>query len=52
VKPEGPISRFIEMETLSFEIPETGAVDLNAVVVTVGDDGKATKIERIQKIIE
>jgi len=52
VKPEGPISRFTSSETLAFEIPEEGAVDLNAVAVTVGDDGKAVKIEQIQKIIE
>jgi metallophosphoesterase (TIGR00282 family) len=52
VKPEGPISRFTASETLAFEIPEEGAVDLNAVAVTVGDDGKAVKIVQIQKIIE
>ncbi len=52
VAPEGPISRFIEGEAIPFEIPESGPVDLNAVVVTVGDDMKAVKIEHIQKIIE
>ena len=52
MKPEGPISRFIGGEALAFEIPEEGAVDLNAVAVTVGDDGKAVKIVQIQRIIE
>jgi hypothetical protein len=52
VKPEGPISRFVEGEARAFEIPEEGPVDLNAVAVTVGGDGKAVKIVQIQKIIE
>jgi len=52
VAPEGPISRFAEGEAKPFEIPETGPVDLNAALVTIGDDGKATKIALIQKIIE
>lgn len=52
VKPEGPISRFTEGDALPFEIPEEGPVDLNAVAVTVGDDGRAVKIVQIQKIIE
>lgn len=52
VRPEGPISRFIPGEAIPFEIPETGPVDLNAVVVTIGDDGKATRIQPLQKIIE
>ncbi len=52
VAPEGPISRFIPGEAIPFEIPEEGPVDLNAVVVTIDDTGKAVKIEPIQKIIE
>ncbi len=52
VEPEGPISRFVEGEAKAFEIPEAGPVDLNAVAVTVGEDGKAVKIVQIQKIIE
>lgn len=52
VEPEGPISRFVEGEAVPFRIPESGDVDLNAVVVTVGDDGRALQIEQIQKIIE
>lgn len=52
VKPEGPISRFTAGRSLPFEIPEEGPVDLNAVVVTVGDDGKAVKIVPIRNIIE
>jgi metallophosphoesterase (TIGR00282 family) len=52
VAPEGPISRFTEGEARPFEIPEEGAVDLNAALVMIGDDMKALKIELIQKIIE
>ncbi len=52
VKPEGPISRFVPGEAIPFEIPEEGAVDLNAVIVTIGDDGRAETIEQIHKIIE
>lgn len=52
VKPEGPISRFVPGEALPFEIPEEGAVDLNAVLVTINDDGTAERIQQIQKIIE
>ena len=52
VEPEGPISRFVEGESKAFEIPDAGAVDLNAVAVTVDDRGKAVKIVQIQKIIE
>lgn len=52
VEPEGPISRFVEGEAKPFEIPETGAVDLNAALVTIGDDGKATDVRLIQRIIE
>ena len=52
VKPEGPISRFASENPAPFEIPEEGPVDLNAVAVTVGDDGKAAKIEPIHEIIE
>lgn len=52
VAPEGPLSRFLTGEAKAFEIPESGPVDLNAVLVTVGPDGKAANIEQIQKIIE
>ena len=52
VKPEGPISRFIEGDAQRYEIPDEGAVDLNAVAVTVDESGKAVKIVQIQKIIE
>lgn len=52
VEPEGPISRFVEGESKAFEIPDSGAVDLNAVAVTVDEAGKAVKIVQIQKIID
>ncbi|MFA5854143.1 MAG: TIGR00282 family metallophosphoesterase [Patescibacteria group bacterium] len=52
VKPEGPISRFIPGEAIPFEIPETGEVDLNAVLLTINGDGTAASILQIQKIIE
>ncbi len=51
VAPEGPISRFVEGDAKPFEIPESGPVDLNAALIAIGDDGKAVKIELIQKII-
>ena len=52
VSPEGPLSRFTDGEPAPFEIPDEGPVDLNAVLVTVGPDGKAVDIRQIQKIIE
>jgi metallophosphoesterase (TIGR00282 family) len=52
VAPEGPISRFIPGDAIPFEIPDEGAVDLNAVLVTINDDGTAASIQQIQKIIE
>ncbi len=52
VAPEGPISRFLPGEAIPFEIPEEGAVDLNAVLIKIDDGGKAVSIQQIQTIIE
>jgi hypothetical protein len=54
VSPEGPLTRFTEAEeTLPFEIPEKGPVDLNAVLVTIDPvTRKAVEIKQIQRIIE
>lgn len=53
VEPEGPLSRFLGKDVKSFQIPESGPVDLNAVVITVDPDTrKATSIEPIHEIID
>jgi len=52
VKPEGPISHFVAGAPKRFEMPEEGPADLNALLVTIGEDGKAMSIEPIHEIIE
>ena len=52
VSPEGPLSRFTAGEAKPFEIPDSGPVDLNAVVVKVDPDTrKAVSIEQIHQVI-
>ncbi len=52
--PPGPLSLFAPgAEAVRFQVPETGPVDLNAVLIEVDPaTRKATSIERIHKILE
>lgn len=53
VKPEGPLSRFLGGERIPFDIPESGSVDLNAVLIEADPEtGHATDITQIQRIID
>jgi len=52
VEKEGIIERFLTQMPTKHEIAETGIVVFNAVLLKIGDDGRATEITRIQEEIE
>jgi len=53
VSPEGPMSLFLPGSPKRFEIPETGPVDLNALVVRYDENAReSVSIEPIHEIVE
>jgi calcineurin-like phosphoesterase len=53
VEPKGPISHFIGGATTKFEMPESGPVDLNALVVRLDPAAhRALSIELVQMIVD